>query len=60
MNDGGIERGVSEKAKERKENRWDLRERRREAGKNKYIESDKWRERGIDKGEMEREYICFG
>jgi len=37
-----------------------LRERRREGGKKKYIESEKWRERGSDKEEMERKLVCLG
>jgi len=32
----------------------------REGGKKKYKESDKWRERLSDKGEMERVCVCFG
>ena len=32
----------------------------REGGKKKDIESEKWRERGSDKGEMERECVCLG
>ena len=38
--------------------RWSCRG--REGGKKKYIESDEWRERGSDKGEMERECVCLG
>ena len=37
-----------------------MRERRREGGNKKDIESEKWRERGTDKGEIERKSVCLG
>lgn len=35
-------------------------ERRREGRNKKYIESEKWRYRGSDEDDMERECVCLG
>ena len=56
-------REVGEKGRERvergREREMEM-EGEREGGKKKYIESDKQRERGSEKGDMERECVCLG